>query len=205
MKKIFVLSVLSMALWLVVSCGGKGEKTEGTAKEGTGTEGTRTPAARQEEPVEAIPGSDLSEFDKLAKGYIRPYFDVAGTQTEKTVKPGETFDVYVIAEYSSEFAMGAAEYRLVMPAGTVVTSLVNSDSITATLGRHDDDYSLTFNCTGGPRLWLTKFVCAADPSSQGGEIRTEKGADMNFLGFSMCDGQFTLVNATPGKATIKVE
>lgn len=193
MKRIFILSV---ALWLVVSCGGN-KKDE--------TKETGTQADRREESVQAIPASELSEFDKLADGYIRPYFDAACTQTEKTVKPGDGFEFYVAGEYSSEFSMCAAEYRVVLPEGVTLLTAVNCDSTILTLGKHDEDIAITFHCTPGPKMWLVRYNCATDPAFRGGEIRTEKGTRMNFLGFSVCDGDFTLVNARPGKATVRTE
>ncbi len=192
MKRFFVLSTV---LWLVVSCGGKEEEPKQT--------GTQT--ARRGEPVQAIPETELTEFEKLANPFLRPYFDGAGTQTEKTVKPGETFDLYVVAEYGKNFAMCAAEYRLVLPEGMIVSSSANCDSTILTMGRHDEDFSTTFNCTSGPKMWLVRYLCTTDPSFRGGEIRTEQGARMNFLGFTLCDGEFTMVNARAGKATIKVD
>lgn len=184
-----------MALWLVGSCGGK-EK---------GEESDATQTAGRDEPIEVIPEGDFTEFDKLVDGYIRPYFDGEGTQPDKTVKAGESFDLYVVGEFSPEFTMCAAEYRLVLPEGVNVLSSVNCDSTMITMGRYDDDFSITFHCTAGPKMWLVKYICATDPSCQGGEIRVEKGAKMGFLGFSLCDGQFTLVNARPGKATLRVQ
>jgi hypothetical protein len=192
MKKLFILW---LGLWLLFSCGGKKEEAEETGKA----------AVQRDEPVQAIPEAGLSEFERLANGYIRPYFDAEGTQMEKTVKAGDPFELYVLAEYSPDFAMCAAEYRLVLPEGVTITSSANCDSTILTLGRHEEDFSTTFHCTAGPKMWLVRYVCATDPSTKGGEIRTEQGNKMNFLGFSMCDGDFTLVNARPGKATLTVE
>jgi hypothetical protein len=178
-----------------VSCGGKEEKPKETSAQ----------ADPRDEAVQAIPQTEFSEFDKLAGGYIRPYFDAACTVTEKTVKPGDPLEFYVAGEYSREFSMCAAEYRVVLPQGLTVLTSVNCDSTILTLGQHDQDLSITFHCTPGPKMWLVRYNCATDPAFRGGEIRTEKGARMNFLGFSVCDGDFTLVNAKPGKATVKVE
>jgi hypothetical protein len=196
MKKIIVVS---MALWLVVSCGGKKEEPKEQPKQ------TVAQAPQKGQPVQAIPEGELTEYDKLVNGYIRPYFDAAGTQTEKTVKPGEPFDVYLVAEYSADFAMCAAEYRLVVPEGMSVVSSANCDSTIVTLGHYSDDFSITFHCISGPKTWLVRYACTTDPSFKGGEIQTEKGTKMGFLGFSMCDGEFTLVAASPGKATLKLE
>lgn len=191
MKKLFVLL---LAFWALSSCDRGGDETARTES---------TPAQRPE-PVAAVAEGEFSEFDKLANGFIRPYFDVEGTQTEKTVKAGENFDLYIVAEYNKDFAMCAAEYRLVVPDGMRVLSSANTDSTILTLGDLED-FSTTFRCTAGPKMWLVRYTCTSDPTFRGGEIRTEKGANMHFLGFSLCDGEFTLVNARPGTATLSVE
>jgi hypothetical protein len=192
MKRIFVLSV---ALWLLVSCGEKKDEQKETAAQ----------ADLRDKPVQAIPEGDFSEYDRMANGYIRPYFDAECTQTEKAVKPGEEFAFYVGAEYSSEFSMCAAEYRVILPEGVTVLTSVNCDSTILSLGKQDEDFSITFHCTPGPKMWLVKYNCATDQAFGGGEIRTDKGTRMGFLGFSVCDGDFTLVNARPGTAALKAE
>jgi hypothetical protein len=186
--------VLLLALWAVSSCGGRGED----AKQ------QEAKPAQKPEPVQAISDSDLSEFDRLANAFIRPYFDAEATQTEKTVKPGENFDLYVFAEYSKDFAMCGAEFRLVIPEGVKIVSAANTDSTIITMG-DVEDFTTTFRPTAGPKAWLVRYTCTSDPSFQGGAIRTDKGARLHFLGFTMCDSEFTMVNAQHGEATITVE
>jgi hypothetical protein len=180
----------------VISCGGK--KEEGAVQKAQ-------TSTQEKKPVQMIPDEEFSEFDKLGQGFIRPYFDKDATLTEKTVKAGETFDLYVVAEFNPLYPMSAAEYCLVLPEGVAVTSSANSDSTILTLGRQDEDFMIAFRCTPGPKLWLVNYKCVASPGAVGGTVMTEKGRSQDFLGFTMCDEQRTLVKAKPGTAQIKVE
>lgn len=191
MKRIFVLLLV---VWLTSSCGGAGD-------ESTGDEGV----AQKGEPVQMIPDEEFTEFENLAKAYLKPYFDANATQTEKTVKPGDTFDLYVTAEFSEDYSMSAAEYKLVVPEGISVLASTNSDSTVLNVGKFDEDFAMAFRCTAGPGLWLVKYQCKVDEGFKGGTIETQKGENLNFLGFTMCDVQKTLIKARPGKAVVSVK
>jgi hypothetical protein len=192
MKRIILVS---MALWLVLSCGGK--------KEGEVQQAQKS--AAEKKPVQMIPDEEFSEFERLAQAFIRPYFDAGATMTEKAVKAGEPFELYVVAEFNPLYPMSAAEYCLVLPEGVAVLGSANSDSTILTLGKHDDDFMIAFRCSSGPKLWLVKYTCLAAAGASGGAVSIERGRDQNYLGFTMCDAQRTMIKAKPGTAVLKVE
>ena len=199
MKRILILTIplclLTISLWLVASCGGK---TDEAAQE-------RTQTAQKKEPIEQIPDEGLNQFEKLADGYIRPYFDEAAVQTEKTVKPGDMFDLYVVAEYNPQVPMSSANYRLALPEGMSVVASANCDSTILTVGKYDGDFVIAFRCSTGPKMWLVKYICKSDPTFRGGTIEVQQGSGNNYLGFTMCDEQKTMVRAKPGTAVVKVD
>jgi len=193
MKRIILVS---MALWFALSCGGK--KEEGALQQAQ-------KSAQEKKPVQMIPDEEFTEFEKLGQAFIRPYFDANATLTERTVKAGEPFELYVVAEYNPLYPMSAAEYCLVLPEGVAVMGSANSDSTILTLGKHDDDFMIAFRCSSGPKLWLVKYTCLAAAGTSGGTVSIERGRDQNYLGFTMCDEQRTMIKAKPGTAQIKVE
>lgn len=199
MKRILIptisLCLLTISLWFVASCGGK---TDEAAQE-------RTQTAQKKEPIQQIPDEGLTQFEKLADGYIRPCFDEAAQQTEKTIKPGDVFDVYVVAEFSTQYPMSTANYRLVLPEGVSVSAAANCDSTILTVGKFDDDFVIAFTCSTGPKMWLVKYICKSDPTFRGGTIEVQEGSTNKYLGFTMCDEEKTLVKAKPGKAVVKVD
>jgi len=192
MKRIIFISI---ALWFAVSCGGK---DEGPAQQAT-------KSSLEKKSVQMIPDEEFTQFERLAQGYIRPYFDVNATQTEKTVKAGENFELYVVAEYNPLYPMSAAEYCLVLPEGVTVMSSANTDSTILTLGKHDQDFMIAFKCSSGPKLWLVRYNCVASAGTAGGTVTIERGRSQNYLGFTMCDEQRTMIKAKPGQVTLKVE
>jgi len=178
---------------LLASCGGKTDETADDQQ----TADTRG------EPRQIIPDEEFSEFEKLANAFIRPYFDDQATQSEKTIKPGENFDVYVFAEFSEQYPVSAAEYKLSVPEGITVLFSVECDSTILSLGKYDNDFMIVFKCTAGPKMWIAKYACKADEGFRGGTFETHKGEGLNYLGFTMCDEQKTMLKAKPGKAVLK--
>jgi hypothetical protein len=191
MKRIVVLLLV---LGLTASCGGNGEETAGDET-----------AAQTEEPVARIPDGEFSEFEKLANAFIKPYFDENATQSKKTVKPGDMFDIYVVAEFSEQYSMSAAEYKLVIPDGITVMGSTNCDSTILNLGKFDTDFSIVFHCIPGPGMWLVKYQCLVEEDFDGGVVETQKGENQGFLGFTMCDVQKTLIKAKPGQAVLSTK
>jgi hypothetical protein len=192
MKRIIFISI---ALWFAVSCGGR---DEGPAQQAT-------KSSLEKKSVQMIPDEEFTQFERLAQGYIRPYFDANATQTEKTVKAGENFELYVVAEFNPLYPMSAAEYCLVLPEGVTVMSSANTDSTILTLGKHDQDFMIAFKCSLGPKLWLVRYHCVASAGTAGGTVTIERGRIQNYLGFTMCDEQQTMIKAKPGQVTLKVE
>ena len=193
MKRIMIVS---LALWFAVSCGGK--KEEGALQQAR-------KSSQQKKPVQMIPDEEFTEFERIAQAFIRPYFDANATVSERTVKAGEPFELYVVGEYNPLYPMSAAEYRLVLPEGMSVMGAANSDSTILTLGKHDDDFMIAFRCSPGPKLWLVKYTCLAAAGTSGGTVSIERGRGQNYLGFTMCDEQRTMIKAKPGTAQLKVE
>ncbi len=191
MKRIFVLLLV---VWLTASCSGTGDESTGDAG-----------VAQKGEPVKMIPDEEFTEYEKLAKAYIKPYFDANGTQTEKTVKPGDTIELYVVAEFSEDYTMSAGEFKLVVPEGLTILASTVCDSTILNLGKYDSDFAIAFHCASGPSMWLVRYMCKIEEGFMGGTIETRKGDNQNFLGFTMCDVQKTLIKARPGKATISVK
>ena len=199
MKRILILAIplclLTVSLWVVASCGGKSEQAA--------QEQTQTP--QKKEPIQQIPDEGLNQFEKMANGFIRPGFDEAAEQTEKTVKLGDMFDVYVVAEYSPQVPMSTANYRLALPEGISMVAAANCDSTILTVGKYDVDFVIAFKCATGPKMWIVKYICKADPAFKGGTIEVLPGSDNHYLGFTMCDEQKSLVRSQGGKAVLKVE
>jgi hypothetical protein len=189
-----------MALSLLAGCE-KGAK-EGSESAGT-TDEVKTEVA-ESEPITQIPDTDeLSEFEKLAKAYIRPYFDEAGSVTEKTVSPGDYFDIWIVAEFSRDYPVNAAEFRLIMPEGVSLMGHTQNDSILVYMGKPEHDVMMAFHCSNGPKMWMVKYNCKASEDFNGGTVQVAQGSDLNYLGFTMCDADHTMIRATAGQAAIR--
>ena len=154
---------------------------------------------------QGIPDAGLSEFEKSAQGFIRPYFDPDGTVTSMDITPGSPFDVWVFAEFNDAFVMSGAEYKLLLPEGVSILSSAQSDSVIVTLGKPEVDFMVAFHCLDGPKHWLMKYICKADDDFQGGVIKTVQGDNLKFLGFVTCDVSKTEVRATGGWVKLGVQ
>ena len=168
------------------------------------TEEEQPPAQAQDTPGRPmIDDSEFGEFDRLANALLRPYFDETGADTVLEVAPGEYFDLYIFSEYNELYPMSAAEYKLVLPPEVSVMGTVTTDSTILTLGRYDVDFMIAFRCMQGPKNWIVKYSCKAHEEFEGGMIETIRGQNMDFLGFTMCDGAHTLIRGRGGKAELK--
>jgi hypothetical protein len=194
------LIIFLLAMAVLGSCG-KGKEEEGAQ--------TAQPAEQAEGSVPRphgqamIPDKEFSEFEEIAAAHIRPAFNAEGTDTLKEIAPGDYVDIYVVAEFNELYQMSAAEYRLQLPPGISVMSWAKMDSVVLTYGEHDRDFMLAFRCINGPESWLIKYVCKADEDFAGGEISTHPGANLDFLGFTLCDATRTLVRGRGGSATLR--
>lgn len=196
--------LLVVVLVLAAACGKKGGEEQ--AKQ-TGTEPVAKTTGPGGEPLRGEPKSmiredEFSEFETIANARIQPYFDAEGTRTELSVSPGERFTLYVFGEYNELYPMSAAEYRLMLPADVTVLSSRNTDSTIVTLGNWDQDFMIAFRCMPGPKALIAAYECMAGESFTGGGVETVKGSDLNFIGFTMCDEERTLIRAKGGKAEL---
>jgi hypothetical protein len=194
--------VLCLALFVVFSCS---KKEEEKAAEVAGDVRGESAIVPRGEPKSMIPGEELSEMERLANAYLRPYFDDAATQTEKAVAPGDRFEMYVFAEYDRNYLMSAAEYKVTLPEGVKILSSTNCDSTILQFGNPEGDFMIAFHCAYGPKMWLVKYECSADESFAGGVIKTEEGMAMHYLGLTMCDVSKTLIRAKPGEAVLRLK
>jgi hypothetical protein len=198
MKKLFALL---MVLALVAACGGGQE--DGSQSAGGATNGGQGGAGDQTSAGQpAIGEGNLDEFERTVAGFLRPYFDEAGTDTTLDVAPGEQFEMWVVAEYNEAFAMSAAEYKLVLPGGVSLLGTVQSDSTIITLGKHEEDFMMAFRCMPGPKNWLVKYLCKAEDDFAGGVVETVRGQNLDFIGFATCDVSKTMVRAQGGTAEL---
>jgi hypothetical protein len=195
MKKVFWIL---LALALVASCG-KGTEDEAETAEGTEVSGGQGTVDELPPPRPAIDDEPLTRYEKLVAGYIRPYFDQAGTETSRKLASGELFELYVVAEFNDAYLMAAAEYRLVLPKGITVLAQAHTDSMTITVGKHDVDFSMTFHCIPGPKHWLVKYFCKVEDDFAGGVVETAAGDQRKFIGFVTCADQLQ-VRALGGTA-----
>jgi hypothetical protein len=155
--------------------------------------------------VEAVPMSDVPEtpIEGLS---MDPFFDEAGTQSEIAVKPGEQFKLYIMGHTVEPYPTGSAQLRLQLPPGISVIYTVESEHKISSLGRHDFNYMVSYDCTPPGRFVVVSYVLQADPDFKGGKVEVLPGflADnATFLGFATCE--FVEVRATGGTATIKLK
>lgn len=195
------LILFLLAVAVLGSCGKGNDQSTQTAQT-TEQHDHATGQVERPKGKAMIPDAEFSEFEEIAAARIRPSFNAEGTDTLKEIAPGDYVDIYVVAEFNELYTMSAAEYRIQLPPGISVMSWAKMDSVVITYGEHDRDFMLAFRCISGPHDWLIKYVCKASEDFAGGEIITLPGANLDFLGFTMCDATRTLVRGRGGKATL---
>jgi hypothetical protein len=202
-----LLIVFVAAVSLVVSLagcgGGEGDATEEhtahTPDAATDVQGRPMipPASEDAGPVEGV--------------YTNLYFDEAGTITELAVAPGETFDLYLFAEYPKPYIVASAEYRLVLPQGVTIFGHEMFRDRCLTMGTYKKDFAITFECdTPTPgKFYIMKYACRAESDFQGGEIRAAEGVNdkgKGFLGFIACEEpQLRRLRSKGGVATLTMK
>jgi len=141
-EKIWLVAALTV---FVLSCGGRD-------KEG-GSAGNKVENNTKAKPQSASQsqGQDPSELDKMVRGSIKPFFDKEASVTSRAVSPGESFEVFVFGGCSSSYTMSAAEFRLSLPEGVIITGEIKSDSTNITMGETLKDYMMAFRCSGAGR------------------------------------------------------
>ncbi len=198
----------ALLLFGVAGCGGekKSEQSAATAEQSTQENQT---AAGQLPPsdVTSKPGDQIGVepvTEPLEGLFIKPYFDDAGTVTETSVAVGGTFAIGVWAESPAPYTTNAAQYRLELPPGVRVTSIVELSAKSVSMGDPAVNYQVAYDCQPSGRFRLVNYLCVADPGFQGGEVKILHGVDPQgdpFVGFSTCDYQ--LAPSGIGSAILK--
>jgi hypothetical protein len=197
LKRIFALLIVASILVFGACSKEKKEK-----KEEASTAQTTPPAEHRGTASEMIPDKALTEFEQIINGHIRPFFDPAGTVTEKSVAPGENFDLYVLADVNELYPIAGVEYKLILPAGVSILATTNNDSTVVSLGQYDRDFMIAFRCLDGPRIVVVRYQCKAGDDFVGGTITTMRGDTSGLIGFALCDETRTAVRVLGGTAEI---
>jgi hypothetical protein len=145
-------------------------------------------------PLEVVEGVTLSL-----------YFDEAGTETEKSVAPGEQFSLFVTAEYKDPYHINAAEYRIGFPDGVEVIGSSKFTDHSLTVGSWETDFSMAFECRPPGKFYLMKYTCTAGPEFSGGKIEITPGvkaAGISFLGFVSCKPKTEKLPVNGGSVTL---
>jgi hypothetical protein len=190
------LVIVMVCLFIVFACS---KKESDTAATHTTTSEAKSPS---QEPRQMIP--DKSE-QPIVLAAIKPYFDEAGMVTEKTISPGDNFELFVFAEYKETNLMSAAEYKLILPEGISILGSVETDSSALQSGKVLTDYAIAFRCTPGPKVFLVKYNCLAGPDFSGGVIQTAEGDGSHFIGLADCNTTPMQHEADKGQAVLKVK
>lgn len=199
------LILFLLAVAVLGSCGKGKDKNAQTAQSDRTTQDQAAGPVPRPHGKPAIPDEEFSEFEEIAAARIRPSFNAEGTDTLREITPGEYVDIYIVAEFNELYTMSAAEYRLQLPPGLSIMSWAKMDSVVLTYGEHDRDFMLAFRCVSGPRNWLIKYVCKTSEDFAGGEITTLPGANLEFLGYTLCDATRTLVRGRGGQAMLRAK
>jgi len=184
-----------LCLLVVFACSNKESETAATSTTESATE------SHSDAPRQMIPDTpDKPEVHAA----IRPFFDDKGLVTEKTISPGDKFEVFIFAEYKENISMTAAEYKLVMPSGVSILMAAETDSSTLRSGKPEEDFMIAFKCAPGPKVFLVKYSCQASQSFAGGDIQTAEGDLSKFIGLVTCSHTPEQYTADTGKAVLKI-
>ncbi|NIM19058.1 MAG: hypothetical protein GTO51_01590 [Candidatus Latescibacteria bacterium] len=186
-------SIALLVLFVAFSCAQKEPETATSEGE------SATSRAAGDQPRQMIPDKPVAAEMHAA---IKPYFDAEGTVAETSISPGESFDVYIIAEFEADESMTAAEFKLNLPQGVSIHHSAETDSATLRSGNAETDFMIAFRCTPGPKMMLMKYTCIAGNDFTGGTISTDEGARSRFLGFVTCDDPPLQVGAEKGTAAL---
>jgi len=193
MKRFLILlAVLAVAF----GCSKKDQDTASTKEEAT------TAQAESGEPRQAIPDKEQAITGTPT---LKPYFDEMGTLTEKTVSPGESFDLFIIVGCGENDRLTAAEYKLNIPDGITITREFDSDSLTMKSGKLTEDMMVAFKCSSGPRIFLARYVFLVGDNFTGGTISTDMGETSRFIGVVDCGPAPEKISAEKGTAVLKIK
>ena len=189
------LAIVILCLLVVFACSKKEPETTATNTTQSATE------SHSDEPKQMIPDKPDQPIVFAA---IKPFFDDKGTVTEKTISPGDEFEVFIIAEYEETNSMTAAEYKLVLPAGVSILASQITDSLSLQSGKPETDFMIAFKCSPGPKMFLVRYTCLAGQNFAGGVIQTAEGDQTNFIGLVTCGNAPVQHKADTGKAVLKI-
>jgi hypothetical protein len=189
MLRLFI-GLVTIALLIGSFAGCKGGGGDDAADNETAKTTTPAPAGEaQSRP--AIPPK-VEKPDWVEGVFANLYFDEEGTVTELSVEPGQTFSVYLFAEYPEPYKVAAAEFRLELPVGVGVVSRKLFRDKVLTMGNHETDFVMTFQCDSPSpgKFYLVEFHCRTGDDFQGGKIEAAAGINAKgeaFLGFVACE------------------
>ena len=189
------LAIVILCLLVVFACSKKEPETTATNTTQSATE------SHSDEPKQMIPDKPDQPVIIAA---IKPFFDDKGMVTEKTISPGDEFEVFIFAEYEETNSMTAAEYKVILPTGVSILTAVETDSSTLRSGQPEEDFMIAFHCTPGPKMFLVKYNCLAGQNFIGGVIQTAVGDQTKFIGLVTCGHAPVQHRADSGKAILKI-
>lgn len=195
------------ALLLMVVFTGCAEKEEaaGGHETQTASEASSHTDSHEGESQSMIP--DKVEPPTSTKDvYLRPFFDEQGTVTEIAAAPGETFTLYIHAEYKEPYHMSAAEFSFQLPAGIKIISTKKFLDRVVSVGEHTKDYILAFGCEPPRKFFLVKYTCTVDDAFTGGTIELAPGVSgtgEEYFGFVSCKPGTQKIPAEGGAVTLK--
>lgn len=191
----------------VVGCGGE-KSGEATATAEQTTESKSAAHALPPADVTSKPGVEIATEpvrQALEGLFIKPYFDDAGAVADLSVAVGETFTIGVWAETAAPYRTNAAQFSLELPAGVRVTSMIELEAKSISMGHYAESYQVAYDCQPSGRFRLVQYMCVADSEFQGGEIKVSDGISHQgnpYIGFSTCD-DFSLAPSEGGSAMLK--
>jgi hypothetical protein len=197
-----ILVGLMMIACLVVTaagCGG-GEKEEGDLPEVT-----HTPSKAPEGQSRSMIPEKVEKPRTVVNVFLRPYLDEAGELTELAVTPGETFPLYLFAEYKEPYHISAVEFRLDLPEGVQIGTQEKFRERALTMGEVGSDFVLAFQCAPPGKYYVMKFTCHTFEDFEGGEISVTPGVNSqgeSFLGYVACEPETLKLPATGGSVKL---
>lgn len=209
MRSLLVILTLGVGL-VLFGCSKKQEGADqGAAGDTTSTaqteQGMMPDVPANTQGTETIPMSDVPETP-VAGLSLNPYFDEAGTSTELSVARGEQFKLYIMGTTVDPYEVNSAQLRMQLPPGLTVLYTVEHARKTSSLGQHDFNYMVVFDCTPPGRFVVVSYVIQVSDDFSGGEIQVLPGFlsdNATFLGFATCE--FEEIRAAGGTATVKLK
>lgn len=205
MFRIFVGIVMLICLVApVTGCGGGEDETAASDPPAV----THTPSQPAEGSSRSMIPEKVEKPEIAVDVFLRPFLDAAGELTELAVVPGETFELYVFADFKDPYSVSAAEFRIDLPDGVQLGSQEKFRERALTMGNAESDFVLAFECATPGRFFLMKYTCATFVDFKGGEISVTPGvnaAGASFLGYVTCQPETLKLPATGGSVKLTVK